>query len=75
MNKVKVWMKITQDALELPEIVADSAAELARICGTTRNAVSSAASHARLNGIKSSYISVEVDLDEDDQDDAGGPGA
>ena len=73
MSKVKVWMKITKDDLELPVIVADTAAELARICGTTRNAVMSSASHAKNNGIKSSYISVEVDTD-DDPEDSSGPG-
>ena len=34
-----IWMKVTKDQYRLPLAVASSAVELARICGTTANAV------------------------------------
>jgi len=32
-----LWLKVTNDEYELPLVVADSAAELARRCNTTKN--------------------------------------
>lgn len=56
-----VYMQVTQDKYELPLVVADSVAELARITGHKRNSIASAISHANKKGFKSMYIKVVVD--------------
>lgn len=58
-----IWMSVTKDEFELPLVVADSAAELARILGLTRCAVSSCISKARDNGTRCKYVKVEVEDD------------
>ena len=60
-----VWLKVTKDKYELPVAVAESAAELARICGTTENYVRSSASHHRHRRRRGRYISVEVEEEEE----------
>ena len=54
----KIYMKLSKDKYELPEAVADSAAELARMVGTTENVVYSSISR----GLKT-YVRVEVEDD------------
>lgn len=34
-NHDRIWMKVTLDQFQLPVAVADSARELAELCGTT----------------------------------------
>ena len=64
-----IWMKVTKDKYQLPLAVADSASELARICGTTPNSIVSTFSHYRKGRIDfSSYICVQIEEgDEDDK--------
>ncbi len=58
----KVYMKVTMDKYELPLAVADSAKELAEICGTTVNNINSCCSKYKTGKHKkSSFISVEVE--------------
>lgn len=40
-----VWMKVTTDELELPEVVADTAGELAKKCGVTVSTVYTSLCH------------------------------
>ena len=47
-----VWMEVDTSDKELPLNIADSAWELARICGTTENNVRSTANKARRGGVK-----------------------
>lgn len=47
-----LYMKVTNDDLELPEAVADSPAELAKMVGTTANCVSSSITHKRAGWLK-----------------------
>lgn len=55
-----IWMKVTNDIYELPVAVADNPRELAKLCGTTANAVKSGVSHVRKGHQKrSSYVKVE----------------
>lgn len=62
LSRKKIWMKISNDIYELPEAVADSAKELAAICGTTRNAIKCSMSHYRQGrSKKQKYICVEID--------------
>lgn len=39
-----IWLKVSHDKYELPLAVADTAEELAKICGTTKNNIASEAS-------------------------------
>ena len=58
---MNIWMKVTSDEFALPLAVADSSSELARMCGTTANAVVSTWSHHRQGRVKyPSYICVKV---------------
>lgn len=62
MNEKYLWMKITNDKYELPIAIADSAAELARMTGTTKNNV--CVSYNQLKNGKrkfSKYIKVTFD--------------
>lgn len=54
-----VWMKVDLKNKELPLEIADSAEELAKICGVTTGAVVSSASKAK-RGEKRSYIKVWI---------------
>lgn len=36
---MKIWMKVSKDKYELPEAFADTAVELAELCGTTANTI------------------------------------
>lgn len=60
----RVWIKVTKDELRLPMAMADTAAELAKICGTTTNAICSSVSHAKRGDLKSSsYECIEIEED------------
>lgn len=48
---MKIWMKVSHDKYELPIAVADSASELAKLCGTTPNVIYSQRSHFRAGRI------------------------
>lgn len=62
----RIWMKVTCDEFALPLAVADSSAELARMCGTTPNAVVSTWSHYKKGRIKyPSYICVMVEREDE----------
>ena len=54
-------MYVTKDKYELPLIVADTAAELARKLGIHPGPVRSALCHARQRGGKSQYVKVNID--------------
>lgn len=59
---MKLFLRTTNDKYELPIAVADSADELARMLGKSKNAVSSAISH----GIRGWYR-LEIDDGEDER--------
>lgn len=56
-----VYMLVTQDKYELPLVVADTVAELARITGQKRSSIASAMSHANKKGFSSRYKKVVID--------------
>ena len=56
-----LYMLVTNDEYELPLVVADTAAELARILGKKRTDIASALTHAKKKGFKSQYVKVIVD--------------
>lgn len=51
-KKRVLWLEVTQDEYELPLKVADTARELAQMCGTNINNVVSTASHYRAGRFK-----------------------
>ena len=53
-------MKVTNDKYELPEIVADSAGQLAQKLGVTKNHIFSAISHANKKGYNCAYRKVVI---------------
>lgn len=64
--KKYLWMTVSNDEYELPEIIADTAEELAKKIGKKTNNIHVAVSHAEKNGAKCRYKRVEV-IDEDDE--------
>jgi hypothetical protein len=55
-----VYMVVTNDKYELPVLVADSIAELARMAGVKPSLISSAICHAKKKGHKSIYVRVSM---------------
>ena len=61
----RIYMQITQDALELPTAIADSPKELSEITGAKHQSVITIASKARHGRkVHPSFISVDVEKDE-----------
>lgn len=59
-----VWILVTKDEFELPVAIADTAKELARICGVSNRTVISGALRSKSGKVKKSrYIKVEIDDD------------
>lgn len=57
-----LWLMVTLDKYELPLAVAESASELAKIAGVSKNTVMASVSHVKHGRKKrSKYIKVEVD--------------
>ena len=62
MRGEKIYMAVDLRYYELPYAIADSAEELAAMCGVTKNTVRSAISHVKCGKLKRSrYVCVEVD--------------
>ena len=57
---MNIWLKVTNDKYELPVAVADSAEELAKMCGVKVNNIHSSRSHAQARGNKTRYLKVEI---------------
>ena len=63
-----VYMKITQDKYELPEVIADSIIELARMCGVSWRTIDGALyRNKRLKG-RPKYIAVKIDEENKNND-------
>ena len=58
-----IWMKVTNDEYELPVVVANSRAELARKLGLKPNSISTAIHRAKVTGHRQLFIKVVVDDD------------
>ena len=66
---MKIYMKVTQDELALPVMFAETAAELARMCGIQPGSVRACISNARRCGWKyPKYILVEIDEEGAEED-------
>lgn len=60
MSGEYIYMKVSDDEYQLPEAVADTIIELAKLCGTRPNCISSSMCHAKKRGSKSIYVRVKV---------------
>ena len=64
----KVYMKVSKDKYQLPEVIADSVKELAEKCGESPRIVSSLASKASKGKHKNSpYIRIEIEEGEEER--------
>lgn len=61
-----LWMTVSDDSYELPEVTADTAEELAKKLGKKTNAIYSAVSHAEKEGRKCMYKRVPIIDDEEE---------
>ena len=61
-----VWLMVTADEYELPEAVADTAEELARIVGVSVTTIYSVISKSKRYGWRCKYIQVRVPIREDE---------
>lgn len=66
-QKKYLWIKVTDDELEYPVAIADSARELAKMLGVSTNSIYSAISKSRSRGNSTQFHKIE--LDEEDVDD------
>lgn len=60
---MKIYLAVSNDELQLPIAIADSARELAYICHTTENNIRSCISKAKKYGYHSKFIVVEAEDD------------
>ena len=71
MNRQRIWMKCGPPPYLLPEAVANSVEELARMCGTTSNCIRSYISHRKnqTNGFtKNAERYVVIDIEEGEEE-------
>ena len=61
-----IWMKVSKDSLELPEAIADTAEELAEICGVDPTTVIGAARRYEQGKVAFSvYRRIEIEEEEE----------
>lgn len=58
---MKFYVKVSEDDLELPEAVAESRAELARMLGYGKNYAYTCIERAKRNGTKPKVVEVEIE--------------
>ena len=59
----EIWMKLSRDKYEFPEVITDSIEELAVECGVKVNSIRQAICHYKTEGRRPRYMRVEVDDD------------
>ena len=60
-----VWMRVSNDIYELPEVVAGTVQELAYLCGVKRTSIYSSICHYNKDERRQRYVKVEIEEDED----------
>ena len=60
-----LWLRVTQDKYEFPEIIASSVAELASKVGVKTESIYSSMSHAKHDGASTPYRKVYIEDDEE----------
>ena len=58
---MKLYVKVSEDDLELPEAVAESPIELSRMLGYGRNYAYNCMARAKNNGTKPKVVEVEIE--------------
>lgn len=58
---MKLYVKVSEDDLKLPEAVAESRAELARMLGYGKNYAYTCMDRAKKNGTKPKVVEVEIE--------------
>ena len=59
-----IWIKVTDDAYELPVLIADSASELAELAGVSPNTIYASVHFEKYKKFKSRYKKVVIDCDD-----------
>lgn len=62
-----IWMKVSKDKYELPLCIADTADELAKMCGTTANSIKSSISHGKKHNFKCGFVCVYLKENHDEE--------
>ena len=60
-----IWMKVSEDKYEYPEVICDTAVELAEKVGCSVNNIYSCISKSRRDGHNTFYKKVEIEDDSD----------
>ena len=60
---MKLYVKVSEDDLELPEAVAESKIELSRMLGYGKNYAYTCMERAKKNGTKPKVVEVEIEDD------------
>ena len=60
MGARMIWLKVTHDKYELPIMIADTAKELAALCGCSANNIYASMSHQKSKGTWSPYRTVRI---------------
>lgn len=55
-----VWMKVSDDKYELPEVIADSSKELAAKCGIATNTIFTTNQYRKSKGLHPLYVRVDI---------------
>lgn len=58
---MKLWLLTSDDELELPLLVADTASELSHKAGVSASTIRSAVAHNRVRGGHSIYHCIEIE--------------
>lgn len=56
-----IWMRVSKDKYELPEVVAGSVQELAWKCGIKVTSIYSSICHDKKDGRRPKYIQVQIE--------------
>lgn len=56
----ELWMRVSPDKYEIPEVIADSIEELADKCGVKVRSIRSTIYHYKTEGRRQIYVRVEV---------------
>lgn len=56
----ELWMRVSPDKYEIPEVIADSIEELADKCGVKVRSIRSTICHYKTEGRRQIYVRVEV---------------
>lgn len=63
---MNIWMMVSKDKYELPQVIADTAQELALMVGTSKNNIQSEVSHWEHGRLKRpKFVRVRLEIEEE----------